>query len=155
MTAFNLLPCHIGVTVPDIKASIQWYEEMLGFKLVKQLSLVLPGRETSTQMAWIKNGDFYIEFFEDTEAPPFSMEAYRNSIGVKHISFIVPNFSELVTFLKQKGVKFIVDGHWACKDRPEDEGSYVAFILDNSGIPIELQSSFDETSQESYFVPSK
>ena len=78
MTAFNLLPCHIGVTVPDIKASIQWYEEMLGFKLVKQLSLVLPGKETSTQMAWIKNGDFYIEFFEDTEAPPFSMEAYRN-----------------------------------------------------------------------------
>jgi catechol 2,3-dioxygenase-like lactoylglutathione lyase family enzyme len=151
----DLVPCHIGVRVPDINASLEWYEEMLGFKFVKQSALTLPGSETVTRMAWIKNGNFYIEFFEDTESPPFNMETYRHSIGVKHISFIVPNFNELVAHLKQKGVKFIVDGHWACNDRPADEGSYVAYILDNSGIPIELQSEFDETGRESYFVPSK
>lgn len=155
MATFDLAPCHVGVSVPDIEASIKWYEEMLGFKLVKRLALTLPGRETVTRMAWIKNGNFYIEFFEDTGAPPFSMKAYRNSVGVKHVSFIVGDFSELVAFLKQKGVKFIVDGHWAYEDRPENEGSYVAYILDNSGIPIELQSVFEETGQESYFVPAK
>jgi catechol 2,3-dioxygenase-like lactoylglutathione lyase family enzyme len=102
----------VGLKVPDIEASVKWYEEMLGFKLVKRLDLTLPGSDTVTRMAWIKNGDFYVEFFEDRMSPPFSMESYRNTLGVKHMSFIVPNFAELVAHLKQKGVRFLVDGHW-------------------------------------------
>ena len=155
MEIFSLSPCHIGVTVSEIQASIQWYKEMLGFKLVKQQELTLPGRAKPTKMAWVKNGNFYIEFFEDPLAPPFNMKTYGTSLGLKHISFIVHNFPELVAFLKQKGVKFIVDGHWMYEGRPENEGSYVAYILDNCGFPIELQSTFEENIQESYFVPSK
>ena len=57
---FQLIPHHCGISVPDLEASITWYRDMLGFSVVKRLTLdVLPAK-----IAFMKHGDFYIELFQ-------------------------------------------------------------------------------------------
>ncbi len=38
---FQLIPHHCGISVPDLEASVAWYRDMLGFSVVKRLTLKL------------------------------------------------------------------------------------------------------------------
>ena len=38
--AFQLIPHHCGISVPDLDASIAWYRDMLGFSVEKRLTYI-------------------------------------------------------------------------------------------------------------------
>jgi len=60
MDNVNLRPHHVGISVPDLEAAITWYQEMLGFSVAKRAEM----GQLSAKLAFVKNGDFYIELFE-------------------------------------------------------------------------------------------
>ena len=73
---------HVGVFVSDMDRSVKWYEEMLGYKLMFKKVFDLPN-QGPVLMAWIKNGDSYIELYEYEKDPisgdpqrPWSMADY-------------------------------------------------------------------------------
>jgi len=127
-----LRPLHVGISVPDMPASIAWYEQMLGFRLVSDKYFdQLPAR-----IAFLELGGFSVELFEvpgaahlpdDRRTPNLDIRTH----GTKHVAYAVADLPGLMETLKSKGVDVAMDVF-------PMEGDLVAFIRDNSGNLIEL-----------------
>jgi len=127
---FSLTPHHVGISVPDVEKSVEWYREIFGFQEVKRLNIPSPGK-----IVFLKRGNFYIELFEVREARPLPPERKLpdedlKTHGTKHLAIAVTNFPEVMRYLKQKGVDVVFER--------EIEGRPMAFIRDNAGNLIEL-----------------
>ena len=124
-------PFHVGISVPDMNASIAWYEQMLGFRLVSDKYFdQLPAR-----IAFLGLGGFSVELFEvpgaahlpdDRRTPNLDIRTH----GTKHVAYAVADLPGLMEAMKSKGVD-------VAKDVFPMEGDLVAFIHDNSGNLIE------------------
>lgn len=125
-------PLHVGISVPDMDASIAWYEKMLDFKLVSdQYFDKLPAR-----IAFLAHGDFSIELFEVEGAAALPEERRTPNLdirthGTKHVAYAVEDLRRLMEELKAKKVDVAMDVF-------PMEGDLVAFIRDNAGNLIEL-----------------
>lgn len=129
---FDLEWNHVALSVPDIAASIAWYEKMLGFK-----GTVRPSRPGARQqVADLRRGNVTIELFQLADAAPLP-ESRRNpsedfrTHGVKHFGFEVKNLPAVIAELKAKGVTMAFE----MRDTPTEA---FAFISDNVGNAIEL-----------------
>lgn len=131
-------PLHIGVSVPDIDASIAWYTTMLGFRLVSdQYVDKLPAR-----IAFLEHGEFSVELFEIEGAAPLPADRRVPNLdirthGTKHVAYAVQDLKTLMDTLKAKGVDVAMDIFPMGTD-------WVAFIRDNAGNLIELIQSTAE-----------
>jgi methylmalonyl-CoA/ethylmalonyl-CoA epimerase len=122
---------HCAISVPDVEASIAWYEEMLGFEVVWRT--IIPGLDVI--LVQMKGAGFLLELFQVPGAAPLPEgRSHPNTDfrthGVKHFAIEVSDAREFVEELRAKGVKVV---HVA-----EFEGTFGAFILDNSGNLIEI-----------------
>jgi methylmalonyl-CoA/ethylmalonyl-CoA epimerase len=128
---FKVRPHHVGISVPDLEASIKWYHDMLGFEVAKRMEM----GGSSAKLAFVKNGDFYIELFEVQGASPLP-DARREpnedlkTHGTKHLCLVVDDLPKVAAILREKGVDIARDG----SARP---GGPV-FIRDNAGTLIEI-----------------
>jgi methylmalonyl-CoA/ethylmalonyl-CoA epimerase len=128
----RIRPLHVGISVPDIEASIRWYTEVLGFTL--DMNKFLP--IANAQIAFLSHGDFSIELFGIPDGQPLAEERrYPNQDirhhGTKHIAWAVEDLTSFMAELKSKNVDVAMD-------ITPIEGDLVAFIRDNSGNLIEL-----------------
>ena len=131
--SFEFTPNHVGMSVPDLDASIAWYRRMLGFHLVRKMT-----KDSNPKMvfAWIRHGNFNLELFQVDKGRP--MPAYRFDPtadlyvhGLKHLAFEVKDAVAASNELKAKGAKILLGPVIG------PSTTYV-FIADNSGIPFEL-----------------
>jgi methylmalonyl-CoA/ethylmalonyl-CoA epimerase len=128
---FEIIPHHVGLSVPDLQASANWYKEKLGFKVEKQLFF----KQISAKIAFLINGNFRIELFEvagaatlpeDRRFPDSDLKIH----GTKHLSLGVKDVRKTMEILKARGVDVAMES--------EVEGKPMAFIRDNSGNLIEI-----------------
>lgn len=122
---------HCAVSVPDVEASIAWYHEMFGFEVAWRTTI--PGLDVS--LVQMKGAGFFVELFEVPGAAPLPADRSHPNTdfrthGVKHFAIEVSGARDFVKELQAKGVRVV---HVA-----EFEGTYGAFILDNSGNLIEI-----------------
>lgn len=129
---FGLKPHHLGISVPNLEASVAWYRDMLGFSLDTYSAV----EAANAKIAFMKRGDFRIELFEVEDAAP--LPDYRlypdrdiATHGTKHIAFEVEDLRGLMDSLKGRGVDVAMDIF-------PMEDTISAFIRDNSGVLIEL-----------------
>lgn len=133
--SFQLVPQHLGISVPDLEASIAWYREMLGFSLEKRVNIeAIPAR-----IAFMKHGDFRIELFEVERAEPLPEDRRYpdkdlHTHGTKHIALAVQDVPKFVGSLKKRGVDIAMDVNAV-------ENRAMAFIRDNAGNLIEIVES--------------
>jgi len=135
---------HVGIFVSDMDRSIQWYDEMLGYKLAFRKVFDLPS-QGPVEMAWIKHGDHYIELYEyRTPKKAFSVEEYLGSLGTKHLCLYVDDadFAPLTAYLESKKVEFWVKHHWSEAATGKPNGCGVIYVKDPDGILIEIQQSY-------------
>ena len=130
---------HIGLSVKDMEESIKWYDDIFELKLLSRMTLPHNG----VRLAFLGNGDFFIELFEVPDAKPLPPERSHPDTdnmthGCKHFCVCVDNNREFVKNLKARGVKVVFE--------PEGAPSYCAFILDPTGNVIEV---FDKTNDVS------
>ena len=130
--SIDLRPHHCALSIPDLEASIAWYECMLGF--TEEQRFTVP--ELSLRAAFVRRGDFRIELFQLAGAAP--LPAQRRdpnedllTHGTKHMAFQVSDVRAAMASLKRRGV----DVAW---DVFELDGVAAAFIRDNAGNLIEL-----------------
>lgn len=124
---------HCAISVPNIEASIAWYHDVLGFRVVWRT--VIPGLDVT--LVQMKGAGFLLELFEVPGAAPLPEgRSHPNTDfrthGVKHFALEVSDAPGFVEELRARGVRLV---HTA-----EFEGTYGAFILDNSGNLIEIWS---------------
>jgi methylmalonyl-CoA/ethylmalonyl-CoA epimerase len=128
--SFKVKPHHVGISVPDLEAAIAWYHDMLGFEVAKRMEM----GAGSAKLAFVKNGDFYIELFEVKGANPLpESRRYPNedikTHGTKHLCLVVDDNRQVAAILKEKGVDIAMDG---------SERGGPLFIRDNAGTLIEI-----------------
>ncbi|HUD19274.1 MAG TPA: VOC family protein [Patescibacteria group bacterium] len=126
---------HVAFTVKDIKESVSWYEEKLGFTVAHSYS------KNGMDIALLEGSGIHLELISygnNTEALP----EYRTDImsdihvvGTKHLCLEVDSLEESITELKTKGVEFVTD-----IDTAAFGGRYI-FFTDCNGILIELHQS--------------
>ena len=142
---FELKLNHVGIHVTNLDRSIKWYEEMLGFNLVFRNTIQLPPVEGPTEIAFLKNGDCYVELFERPNAitgmEDMTSRRYWDIAGTKHISLNVKDgeFDRLLSHLESKNATFIAKHRWSEDELGKPGGFGVAFIADPDGNPVELQ----------------
>jgi methylmalonyl-CoA/ethylmalonyl-CoA epimerase len=125
-------PLHVGISVPDLDAAVEWYCSMLEFRLVSDRYFdQIPAR-----IAFIEHGGFSIELFEVDGAAPLPEDRRIPNLdirthGIKHVAYCVQDLHSLMDTLRAKGVDIAMDIF------PMD-GDWVAFIRDNTGNLIEL-----------------
>jgi methylmalonyl-CoA/ethylmalonyl-CoA epimerase len=132
--AARLRPDHAGISVADLKASIAWYQDMLGFELVRVVDI--PEAEDEGKVALIRKGDFIVELFCLPGAAPLPAERRHpvsdaRTHGVKHVAYAVPDIQALMDELKAKNV----DVAW---DIAVHDGEACAFVRDNTGNLVEF-----------------
>ncbi len=130
---FAIAAHHIGISVPDLDASIDWYHRMLGFELVRKMS---KDADPEMDFALITNGTFNIELFavvEDRAMPDYRFDPTADLYvhGVKHLAFEVDDAEAATAELVAKGATILLG------PVVTERTTYV-FFADNSGIPFEL-----------------
>ena len=117
---------HGAVSVPDLAASIAWWQDKLGFALDWSAYMdVIPAK-----IAVMRRGDLRIELFECPTAAPLPEgrshpDSDARTHGTKHVCFAVKDVHALMDDLKSRGVDIVF-----IKDVPNN---VVAYIRDNAG----------------------
>jgi methylmalonyl-CoA/ethylmalonyl-CoA epimerase len=131
MPVFEFWYDHAGLSVPDLHASIAWYEDTLGFTL-ERTNVV---DSIPATIAILRNGNLKIELFELPDAAPASPDRGMpnqdlRTHGHKHISFAVADVHALSEELARRGTDIV----WV-KKFPFGTNM---FIRDNAGNLIEF-----------------
>jgi catechol 2,3-dioxygenase-like lactoylglutathione lyase family enzyme len=122
-----------AISVPDVNASVEWYQRVLGFRPVSQADL-----ENGASFAMIKRNDVIIELLkvQDQQAMPMLNQDPPNHLkylGVKNFCLWVDDMDSTMRELKAQNVKFV----WEALTLPE-VGTRVTMIRDNNDNLIAL-----------------
>jgi methylmalonyl-CoA/ethylmalonyl-CoA epimerase len=127
----DLLPDHIGISVPDLDASIAWYGSMFGFALESREYLPI----VPAHIAFLRRGAFRIELFQVEGAAPLPEERRQPNLDVrthgnKHVCYRVRDVPAFVAGLRERGADIVFE--------KIINGTPMAFIRDNAGNLVEL-----------------
>lgn len=127
---------HVGLSVADLDASVDWYRRMLGFEEESRLYIdAIPAT-----VSFIRCGAFRIELFLVPGAralPDDRRDPHRDlaTHGCKHLCIETADVPAAVQQLRQRGADIVfertVDGHRMC------------FVRDNTGNLIEMIEPFE------------
>lgn len=119
---------YIGIRVKDIEASIRFYTEVLGMRLLGRQQIVTTKGETAGLQS--PGSELVLELNYYEEGSPYATP-YEAGEGLDHLGFKVDDVKAAFVGLRSKGVEVALE--------PFDEmGAPLAFIRDPNGIWIEL-----------------
>jgi len=116
----------LGIVVSDIKASLNFYQGILGLEFV------------GTNPVWfgtmhrMRFGSSDFKLIEPKAVPPKGAVGLEKQLGFRYVTFVIKNLSELCKDLKNKGIEFAV---------PEKEvrpGVRIAMVKDPDGNIVEF-----------------
>lgn len=118
---------NLAISVPDINASVDWYQRILGFRKISQSDL-----SNGVSIAMIERNGIIIEFLKVPNQQSMPMlnqdpPKHLQFLGVKNLTLWVDNMDETVRELKSKNIPFI----WEARTLPE-VGTRVTMIRDNN-----------------------
>ena len=122
---------HGGYSVPDLAASVAWWQDTLGFTVDQDIDIpMIPAR-----IAMLKRGDLRVELFEVPGSAPLDpsrrdMNADLHRQGMKHLAFAVPDLDAIVAEMTARRADIVLH-------RRAPWGAFL-FIRDNVGNLIEF-----------------
>ena len=122
---------HAGISVLDMEESVKWYEENLGFRLVKEEY----AEPLHAKICFVERDGFQLELFRYDDPKPIPKERLMpnsdlQTAGTKHIAFQTDDMDAL----KERFVKNGVD----IAHEVRMGGDAVMFVRDPSGTLIEF-----------------
>jgi catechol 2,3-dioxygenase-like lactoylglutathione lyase family enzyme len=116
----------LGVIVSDIKASLNFYQNILGLEFVG-ITPVWFGT-----MHRLRFGTSDFKLIEPKTSPAKGSVGLENQLGFRYVTFAIENLSKLCSNLKYMGIEFAL---------PETEirpGVHVAMVKDPDGNIVEF-----------------
>ena len=116
----------LGVIVSDIKASLNFYQNILGLEFVGITSLWFG------TMHRLRFGTSDFKLIEPKSVPPQGIIGLENQLGFRYVTFVIDNLSQLCSDLKNEGIEFAL---------PETEtrpGVRIAMVKDPDGNIVEF-----------------
>jgi catechol 2,3-dioxygenase-like lactoylglutathione lyase family enzyme len=116
----------LGILVSDIKASLNFYQNILGLEFVG-ISPVWFGT-----MHRLRFGTSDFKLIDPKTLPPKGAVGLEKQLGFRYVTFVIKNLTEFCAELKGKGIEFTL---------PETEvrpGVRVAMVKDPDGNIVEF-----------------
>ncbi|HXZ35050.1 MAG TPA: VOC family protein [Thermodesulfobacteriota bacterium] len=116
----------LGILVSDIKASLNFYQNILGLEFVG-ITPVWFGT-----MHRLRFGTSDFKLVDPKTVPPKGVIGLEKQLGFRYVTFVIKNLTELCAELKGKGIEFSL---------PETEvrpGIRVAMVKDPDGNIVEF-----------------
>jgi len=116
----------IGVIVSDIKASLNFYQNILGLEFVGSVPLWFG------TMHRLRFGASDFKLIEPKVVPPQGAVGLENQLGFRYVTFVIKNLSQLCAELKNTEIEFTL---------PETEilpGVRIAMVKDPDGNIVEF-----------------
>ena len=116
----------IGVIVSDIKASLNFYQNVLGLTFVGTTPLWFG------TMHRLRFGTSDFKLVEPKIVPPRGAIGLENQLGFRYVTFVIENLSELCDDLQKRDIEFTL---------PEKEirpGVRIAMVKDPDGNVVEF-----------------
>jgi catechol 2,3-dioxygenase-like lactoylglutathione lyase family enzyme len=124
-----------ALSVRDLDASIQWYAEKLGLRVVSRMA------HEAIKGAIMEGNGLEVELMSHPSAvgpaDPMDTNAKILSRGIMKAGIRIANFDETITALRSRGVTIALGPFPARKDQRAN-----ALIVDNSGNLIQLFGDF-------------
>ena len=122
---------HVAITVSDMKKSIAFYRDILGFTVMGKLVL----QDGNFLIVYLRTSNgAIVELFEYTEkGRPLPAVLDDHDMGYRHMCFMVDDVDEYSRYLKERGVEFLVE--------PKNASTTplrLAFFKDPDGNKIEI-----------------
>lgn len=129
--SFELKHHHGALSVPDLEASIRWYQDVLGFE-VERRGFLPP---VPADVAFLKRGALRLELFQPKDGHPLPPERREPDVdlrthGTKHVCFAVRDITEAEQAMRRHNVDIVFVKHMPTTS--------VMFVRDNSGILVEF-----------------
>ena len=121
MAGFKVTWDHIHLRTPDVEATAQWFERMLGAEIIR-----LPQR-TDLQLGGAKVFLAPVTQGDGVNPPPVTPHQ-----GLDHFALSVKEIDAVAAELKSKGVRFTTEVH------TPRAGIRICFIEGPQGVSIEL-----------------
>ena len=118
---------HIAIICTDYEKSKQFYTEILGFKIIRE---VYREKRRSYKLDLEVAGQYQVELFSFPGPPP--RPSSPEAAGLRHLAFEVDDIDEAIFHIIEYGV--IVEGVRI----DEFTGKRYTFFPDPDGLPIEL-----------------
>jgi len=116
----------LGVIVSDIKAGLNFYQNILGLEFVETVPLWFGS------MYRLRFGTSDFKLIEPKAVPPQGAIGLENQLGFRYVTFVIQNLSELCSHLRNIGIEFTL---------PEKEirpGVRIAMVKDPDGNIVEF-----------------
>ncbi len=116
----------LGIVVSDIKSSLNFYQTILGLKLVDERPLWFG------TMYRLRFGSSDFKLTDPKVRPPRGPIGLESQLGYRYVTFVIKNLSKLCVELQGKGIEFVV---------PEKElrpGTRIAMVKDPDGNIVEF-----------------
>ena len=116
----------LGILASDIKASINFYQNILGLQFV------------GTSDVWfgtmhrLRFGTSDFKLLEPKTVPPKGAIGLEKQLGFRYVTFVIKNLSELCAELKAKGIEF------ALPEKEVRPGVRIAMVKDPDGNIVEF-----------------
>lgn len=99
---------HVGVSVPDLDAAIEWYGRVLDFRVLRRNFVEF----IPAEIAVMGNGPLHVELFQVPGAAPLPAERREPNLdlrthGNKHVSFAVADVAALAAELQRRGADLV------------------------------------------------
>ena len=116
----------IGIFVSDIKKSLDFYQGILGLEKTEELQT---GFGTLHRLRY---GTSDVKLMDPKKVPPAGLIGLEKQLGIRYLTFVIRDLSDLCAVLKQKGVEFTIP---ETQIRP---GTRIAMVKDPDGNIIEF-----------------
>lgn len=117
---------HSMIRVKDIKKSLDFYEKILGLKVVEKMEL----EDSNLYFLSDGYGDVQLELTENFETP---QNGYVNGNAFGHFAFATDSFDDFSKRLKEHGYEYLWEPFWL-----DGAKSKIAFVKDPDGNEIEI-----------------
>jgi len=129
----SLTPRLVAIGVPDVDASVEWYEQELGFKL--RDTKAFP--EQGVKISLLERDGFLLEIYRrpkmyshaDVRAAMPQISRWDDVEGFQKLAFLVPDVDAVAARLKRDGVKFAME----MQEASDDIFGKSFIVLDNNG----------------------
>jgi len=116
----------LGIVVSDIKASLHFYQDVLGLEFVG-ITPVWFGT-----MHRLRFGTSDFKLIAPNTVPPKGAIGLEKQVGFRYVTFVVKSLSELCAELKEKEIEFTVT------EREVRPGVRIAMVKDPDGNIVEF-----------------
>ena len=131
---------HTSFTVGNLKRSVEFYTQALGFSLEREFEVEGPGIAAIVgfpgahlRIAFVSLGEFRLELIEYAAPTGEKVDMSTNNVGSAHIAFTTDDVDKTYEELTAKGIRFRAAPQRSRPDRPR-----VAYFHDPDGYTLEI-----------------